>query len=149
MVIVGERAPDFTLKDQNDKEVKLSDFHGKKILLAFYVADWSPVCGPEMKCFSDDIGKLREHDISVVGISVDSVWSHKAWSEQMGISFPILSDFDKNVSKAYGLLRPEGFSERAYILIDEHGIIKWRHVMPQPGQKLDNEEILKAIEKLK
>ncbi len=149
MVMVGEPAPDFILKDQSDKEVRMSDFRGKKVLLAFYVADWSPVCEPEMKCLHDDIGKLKEYGIEVIGISVDSLWSHKAWANHMGVDFSLLSDFSKNVTKNYGLLRPEGFSERAYILVDENGIIRWKHVMPVPGQRLENEEILKHIENMK
>ena len=146
MVNVGEKAPDFSLKDQHDNDVRLSSFHGRKVLLAFYVADWSPVCGPEMTCFKDDMNELRNLGIDVLGISVDSLWSHKAWAHQLGISFPILSDFSKEVSRRYNLLRPEGFSERAYLLIDEHGVVKWKHVMPKPGEKLDSHEILKAIQ---
>ena len=149
MVNVGEKAPDFVLKDQHDRDVRLHDFHGKKVLLAFYVGDWSPVCGPEMACFKDDLGELRNHSIGVLGISVDSVWSHKAWAKHLGIDFSILSDLKREVSRAYGLLRQEGFSERAYLLIDENGIVRWKHVMPNPGDRLEAEDILKGIEKIK
>jgi len=148
MVSVGDKAPDFALKDQNDKEVRMSDYRGKKVLLAFYVADWSPVCEPEMKCFDDDLSKLNGHGIEVIGISVDSAWSHKAWAKHMGINFPLLSDFSKATSRMYGLLRPEGFSERAYILVDEHGIVRWKHVMPVPSQRLENEEIIRKIQEV-
>lgn len=149
MVNVGEKAPDFALNDQHDNEVKLSDFNGRKVLLAFYVADWSPVCGPEMTCFKDDMNELCNLGINVIGISVDSTWSHKAWAQQLGIDFPILSDFSKDVSRAYGLLRPEGFSERAYLLIDEDGVVRWKHVMPKPAEKLNNSEILKAVNEIR
>ena len=115
----------------------LRDFRGKKVLQAFYVADWSPVCGPEMICFKDDIGDLQKHNVSVLGISVDSTWSHKAWAQDMDIDFPILSDFNRETSRKYGLLRAEGFSERAYLLIDD-GVVKWKHVMANPAEKLDN-----------
>src|SRR3989338_324883 len=137
MVNVGEKAPDFTMKDQNDNDVRLSDYSGKKVLLAFYVADWSPVCGPEMACFKDDMGELRNLGVDVVGVSGDSVWSHKAWAQHLGIDFPILSDLKKDVSRMYGLLRQEGFSERAYLLIDENGVVRWKHVMPKPEERLE------------
>lgn len=146
MVNAGEKAPDFSMKDQHDNDVKLSDFHGKKVLLAFYVADWSPVCGPEMACFKDDMGELRDLGVDVIGVSVDSTWSHKAWAKHLGIDFPILSDFTRDVSRSYGLLRPEGFSERAYLLVDGTGKVIWKHVMAKPAEKLDNSEILKALE---
>lgn len=149
MINIGDKAPDFIMKDQHDKDVRLADYHGKKVLLAFYVADWSPVCGPEMTCFKDDMSELKNLGIDVIGISVDSVWSHKAWAHQLGIDFPILSDFKRDVSRIYGLLRQEGFSERAYLILDKHGIVKWKHVMAKPGEKLDNSEIMKAIENLK
>lgn len=149
MINVGDKAPDFSMKDQHDKDVRLGDFHGKKVLLAFYVADWSPVCGPEMTCFKDDMSELKGLGLHVLGISVDSIWSHKAWAQQLGIDFPILSDLKRDVSRMYGLLRQEGFSERAYLLIDEHGVVRWKHVMPNPGDRLDNSEIMKAIESLK
>ncbi len=149
MVNIGEKAPDFTMKDQHDNDVRLSDFQGKKVLLAFYVADWSPVCGPEMACFKDDFAELQGLGVDIVGVSVDSIWSHKAWAKHLGIDFPILSDFTRDVSRSYGLLRPEGFSERAYLLVDEEGIVRWKHVMEKPAEKLDNSEIMKAIEKVK
>ena len=149
MVNVGDKAPDFIMKDQHDKDVRLKDFHGKKVLLAFYVADWSPVCGPEMTCFKDDLGELKDHDIDVLGISVDSVWSHKAFAKHLDIDFSLLSDLKKDVSKMYGLLRQEGFCERAYLLIDENGVVRWKHVMPNPGDKLEADDILKAIERVK
>ena len=148
MINVGDHAPDFVMKDQHDNDVRLSDFKGKKVLLAFYVADWSPVCGPEMACFKDDMGELKGLGIDVLGISVDSIWSHKAWAQHLGIDFPILSDFSREVSRSYGLLRPECFSERAYLIVDENGNVAWKHVMQKPAEKLDNSEILEAVKKL-
>ena len=149
MVNVGENAPDFIMKDQHDKDVRLRYFHGKKVLLAFYVADWSPVCGPEMTCFKDDLSELKNQGINVLCISVDSMWSHKAFAAHLGIDFPLLSDLKKDVSRMYGLLRQEGFSERAYLLIDENGVVRWKHVMPKPGERLEADDILKAIEEMK
>lgn len=142
---VNFAAPDFALKDQNDKEIKLSDFIGKKVLLAFYPFDWSPVCTVEMKCYNQDMTELENLGIQVIGVSVDSVWSHKAFAASLGIDFPLLSDFSKETVRKYGLLKEEGFSERAYFLVNEAGIITWKHVMPSPGQRLENKAIMAAI----
>ena len=145
MVNVGDKAPDFNLKDQHDNDVKLSSLRGKKVLLAFYPFDWSPVCTTEMACFKDDLSELKGHGLDVLAISVDSVWSHKAWAKAMNVTFPLLSDFGKETVRHYGLLRAEGFSERAYLLVDEHGVVKWKHVMPSPGERIENSEIVSAI----
>src|SRR5579862_8988892 len=86
-ISVGTAAPDFTLKDQSQKEVKLSDFKGKKnVVLVFYPLDWSPTCTNEHACFVNDMKKFEQLDAQVMGISVDSAWSHKAYAEKMGIS---------------------------------------------------------------
>src|ERR1051325_7597898 len=86
---VGEPAPEFSLKDQSQQEVKLSDYRGKKrVVLVFYPLDWSPVCTNEHACFVNDMKKFESLDAQVLGLSVDSVWSHKAWAEKMGIRYP-------------------------------------------------------------
>ncbi len=146
MLNVGDKAPDFELKDQDGKNVKLSTFHGRKVLLAFFPFAFSPVCTEEMKCFENDLDEFKNKGIEIVGVSVDSGWSNKAFSDKLGLNFPLLSDFNKEVSKKYGVLRPEGFSERAYFVIDEKGLIKFRHVMESPGKKLDNGELLKVLD---
>lgn len=146
MLNVGDKAPDFELKDQDGKNVKLSTFHGRKVLLAFFPFAFSPVCTEEMKCFENDLDEFKNKGIEIVGVSVDSGWSNKAFSDKLGLNFPLLSDFNKEVSKKYGVLRPEGFSERAYFVIDEKGVIKFRHVMESPGKKLDNGELLKVLD---
>ena len=144
MVNKGDKAPDFTLKDQDQKEVKLSDFRGKKVLLAFYPFAFSPVCSDELCNFGNEIEKFR--GITVLGISVDSHWSNKAFADKLDINIPLLSDFNKEVTKKYGVLRPEGFSNRAYFLIDGQGTIVFKHIMDVPGKKLDNDELLSAME---
>jgi len=146
MLNVGDKAPDFELKDQDGKNVKLSTFHGRKVLLAFFPFAFSPVCTEEMKCFENDLDEFKNKGIEIVGVSVDSGWSNKAFSDKLGLNFPLLSDFNKEVSEKYGVLRPEGFSERAYFVIDEKGVIKFRHVMESPGKKLDNGELLKVLD---
>src|ERR1700691_6663335 len=91
---IGAPAPEFSLKDQDQKEVKLSDFRGKKrVVLVFYPLDWSPVCTKEHVCLVNDMKRFDQLDAQVLGLSVDSVWSHKAYAEKMGIHYPLLADF--------------------------------------------------------
>src|SRR3989338_409777 len=117
MVELGHKAPDFKLKDQNQNEVSLSSFHGKNVLVAFYPFDFSPVCTTEFSCFQNDLNELNGLNVQVLGVSIDSHWCHKAFAEKLGLKFPILSDFGKEVSRQYGVLRQERFSERAYFLV--------------------------------
>src|ERR1700688_2744736 len=100
---VGQEAPDFTLPDQDKKDVKLSSFRGKKnVVLAFYPLDWSPVCTTENKCFTDDFPKFESVGAEVFGISADSFFSHKAWAESLDLKQRLLSDIHREVSKKYG-----------------------------------------------
>ena len=146
MVEVGEAAPDFELKDQNGNLIKLKDFQGKKLLIAFFPFAFSPVCTDELKCYETDMNQFKEKGAEIVGISVDSDWTMKAFAEKMGYNFPLLSDFGKEIAKKYGILRAEGFSERAYFVIDDNGKIIYKHVMDDPGTKLDNNELLNALQ---
>ncbi|MBI4170070.1 MAG: redoxin domain-containing protein [Candidatus Aenigmarchaeota archaeon] len=148
MVNVGEEAPDFELKDQFEKAVTLKEHNGGKVLLAFFPFAFSPVCTDEMKCFQDDLSELENLGVHVIAISIDSDWSQKAWAEQLGIKYHVLSDFSRDVCKLYDTLRPEGFSERAYFLIDENGIVKWKHIMSTPAERLENKEIIAAIKNI-
>lgn len=148
MINIGDKAPNFVLKDQKDNEISLNQYRGQPVLLAFFPFAWSPVCSDEMTCFKDDTTDLQALGIQVLGISVDSGWTQKAWSQQMGIDFPILSDFGKDVCTLYGTLRKEGFSDRAYFLVNEHGVVKWKHVMPQPGTRLENKVIIEKIREM-
>ncbi|MBI2173014.1 MAG: redoxin domain-containing protein [Candidatus Aenigmarchaeota archaeon] len=145
MVNVGEKAPDVELKNVDGKVVKLSTFRGKKVLLSFFPFAFSPVCTDEFGCFMDDMEKFKDRGVQVVGISVDSHWANKAFADSMDVDISLLSDFDKNAAKSFGVLRPEGFSERAYFLIDENGMVRYKHVMAKPSEKLDDEELLKNI----
>jgi mycoredoxin-dependent peroxiredoxin len=126
---VGQTAPDFTLKDQNQKEVKLSDFAGKKrVVLVFYPLDWSPTCTQEHVCFVNDMKNFDTLDAEVLGVSVDSVWSHKAYAEKMGIKYSLLADFHPKgaMSEKYGVyLSDKGITGRSIIIIDKHGKIAW------------------------
>jgi mycoredoxin-dependent peroxiredoxin len=126
---VGAAAPDFTLRDQSQKEVKLSDFQGKKnVVVVFYPLDWSPTCTNEHVCFVNDMKNFEKLDAQVLGISVDSVWSHKAFAEKMGIQYPLLADFQPRgaVGEKFGVyLAEKGITGRAIAIIDKSGKVAW------------------------
>ncbi|MGB2627227.1 MAG: peroxiredoxin [Candidatus Acidiferrum sp.] len=126
---VGSAAPDFTLKDQNQKEIRLSDFSGKKnVVLVFYPLDWSPVCTNEHACFVNDMKNFDTLDAEVLGVSVDSVWSHKAYADKMGIKYSLLADFHPKgaMSEKYGVyLADKGITGRSIFIIDKHGKVAW------------------------
>ena len=128
-IAVGQTAPDFTLKNQYDKEVKLSDFKGKKnVVLMFYPLDWSPTCTQEHVCFVNDMKKFDTLDAEVLGISVDSAWSHKAYAEKMGIKYSLLADFQPRgaVAEKYGVFLPDkGITGRAIVLVNKDGKVAW------------------------
>ena len=126
---VGQSAPDFTLKDQHQKEVKLSDFAEKRnVVLVFYPLDWSPTCTNEHACFVNDMKNFDTLDAEVLGVSVDSVWSHKAYAEKMGIKYSLLADFHPRgaMSEKYGVYLPEkGITGRSIFIVDKHGKVAW------------------------
>lgn len=134
---VGDPAPDFQLKGTGNTEFRLSDYKGKKnVVLAFFPAAFSPVCSQQMPRIQADKPKFDASDAVVVGISVDSTWSLEAFAKQLGIDFPILSDFYPHgeVARRYGVLMEEGrgagMCERAVIGIDKEGIIRYIDVHP-------------------
>ena len=109
----GAVAPDFLLNSTPDQKVKLSDFRGQPVILAFYPADWSPVCGDQMSLYNEVLPEFRRHGAQILGISVDGVWSHRAFSEARKLHFPLLSDFEPkgDVARAFGVYRGgEGIS---------------------------------------
>jgi mycoredoxin-dependent peroxiredoxin len=128
-ISVGSPAPDFTLLDQDKKEIKLSNFKGKKkVVLVFYPLDWSPTCTNEHVCFVNDMRKFEQLDAQVLGISVDSVWSHKAYAEKMGIHYPLLADFQPRgaASDKFGVfLADKGITGRAIAIVGKDGVIGW------------------------
>ena len=127
---IGALAPEFSLKDQDQKEVKLSDYRGKKrVVLIFYPLDWSPVCTKEHVCIVNDKKQFEQLDAQVLGLSVDSVWSHKAYAEKMGIQYPLLADFQPRgaVAAKYGVyLEDKGITGRAIFIIDRDGKLAWQ-----------------------
>jgi mycoredoxin-dependent peroxiredoxin len=128
-IAVGQVAPDFTLLNQEKKEVKLSDFAGKKnVVLVWYPLDWSPTCTNEHVCFVNDMKNFDQLDAEVLGVSVDSVWSHKAFADKMGIKYSLLADFHPRgaMSEKYGVyLADEGITGRAIAIVNKAGKVAW------------------------
>jgi peroxiredoxin len=128
-IAVGQTAPDFSLKDQYDKEVKLSDFAGKKnVVIVFYPLDWSPTCTKEHVCLVNGMKDFATLDAEVLGVSVDSAWSHKAYAEKMGIKYSLLADFQPRGAMAdkYGLfLAEKGITGRAIVIVGKDGKVAW------------------------
>lgn len=149
-IAVGQPAPDLTLKDQDQKDVKLSDFRGKNVVLAFYPLDWSPVCSKEHACFAHDLPNFQGLNAQVLGLSVDSVWSHKAFAEKMGIRYPLLADFEPKGAAAskFGLyLADKGITNRATVIIDKQGIVRYVQVYEILSQR-NNEDLVAELKKL-
>ena len=151
-IAVGQPAPEFALKDQNQQEVKLSDFKGKKnVVIVFYPLDWSPICTKEHACFVSDLKRLEQLDAQVLGVSVDSVWSHKAWAEKMSIPYPLLADFQPRgaVASQFGAyLADRGITGRAIAIIDKAGKLAWFKQYDIPVVP-DIEEVKQALAHLK
>ncbi len=146
----GTPAPDFALKSTPDQIVKLSEFRGRPVVLAFYPADWSPVCGDQMGLYNEMLSEFQESGAEILGISVDGSWCHSAFSRDRKLHFPLLADFEPKgeVARLYGVYRAsDGTSERALFVIDTEGVIRWSYVSPvgiNPGA----DGILSALEEL-
>jgi len=151
-ISVGQSAPEFSLKDQSQQEVKLSDFRGKKnVVLLFYPLDWSPVCTNEHACMVNEWPKFGKLDAQVLGLSVDSVWSHKAYAEKMGITYPLLADFNPRgaVADKFGVyLADKGITGRATAIIDKTGKVAWFKQYDIPTVP-DVNEIAQALAQVK
>jgi peroxiredoxin len=149
-VPAGTKAPDFTHPVSPDKKVSLSDFRGRAVILAFYPADWSPVCGDQMALYNEVLSEFQEHGAQLLGVSVDGVWCHRAFAQARNLRFPLLADFEPKgaLARACGVYREgEGTSERALFVIDGTGTIRWSYVSPidvNPGA----DGILEALGKL-
>jgi peroxiredoxin len=146
----GEVAPDFTLHCTPDQSISLSELRGRPVILAFYPADWSPVCGDQMALYNEVLTEFQHHEATLLGVSVDGTWCHAAFAADRHLHFPLLADFEPKgaVAKSYGVYREkEGVTERALFVIDRDGVIHWSYVSPvavNPGA----EGILSALESL-
>jgi peroxiredoxin len=130
---VGTAAPDFELHSTPDQTLQLSDFRGRPVVLAFYPADWSPVCGDQVSLYNEMWREFEEYNAQLLGISVDGAWCHRAFAESRKLRFPLLADFEPKgaVSRRYGAYRDkDGFSERALFVIDAEGIVRWNYLSP-------------------
>lgn len=149
-IAVGDKAPDFTLKDQNQNDVSLANLKGQPVVLAFYPLDFSPVCSNEHACFTDDLKDLEGFNARVLGLSVDSVWAHKAFAEKLKVSYPLLADFHPKgaVAAKFGLyLEDKGITNRATVILDKDGVVRYVKVYDIPQQR-DNKEIVEELKKL-
>ncbi|PTM93358.1 redoxin domain-containing protein [Mycoplana dimorpha] len=129
----GTTAPDFTLNATPDQKLSLSEFRGRRVILAFYPADWSPVCGDQMSLYNHVLAEFRKKGAELVGISVDGAWCHQAFAHDRNLHFPLLSDFEPKgaVSRAYGAYQDNvGESARALFIVDEQGKIAWSFLSP-------------------
>src|SRR3990172_11822849 len=148
---IGQQAPEFTLKDQSQKEVSLKEFRGRNVVLAFYRLDLSPVCSKEHACFHDDFSQFQGLDAQVLGISVDSAWAHKAFAEKLGIEYPLLADFHPKgeVARKFGLyLEDKGITNRATVIIDKEGVVRHVKVYDIPQQR-ENQELVAVLNTLR
>ena len=146
----GTPAPDFALHSTPDQTVSLQEFRGRPVILAFYPADWSPVCGDQMALYNEVLSEFGRFNAELIGISVDGIWCHLAFAQDRHLHFPLLADFEPkgDVARRYGVYRAhDGTSERALFVIDADGIIRWSYVSPigvNPGA----DGILRALEGL-
>lgn len=150
MPAVGQPAPGFTLHSTPDQTVSLSQLRGHPVVLAFYPADWSPVCGDQMGLYNELLSEFGRFHATVIGISVDGPWCHAAFALDRKLHFPLLADFEPKgeVSRLYGVYQlPEGISERALFVIDAEGIVRWSYVSPS-GINPGADGILEALEQL-
>lgn len=146
----GTPAPDFALHATPDQILRLSELRGHPVILVFYPADWSPVCGDQVALYNEMLSEFREYGAEILGISVDGVWCHAAFARDRHLHFPLLADFEPKgaVARQYGAYRDEeGTSERALFVIDGEGIIRWSYCSPiavNPGA----DGILNAVESI-
>ena len=146
----GTAAPDFSLHSTPDQLVSLSDFRGAPLILAFYPADWSPVCGDQMALYNEVLPEFHKFKAEIVGISVDGSWCHAAFARDRKLHFPLLADFEPKggVARKYGAYRQQdGVTERALFVIDPKGTIVWSHLSPV-GVNPGADGILEALEAL-
>lgn len=152
-VDVGSKAPDFTLMNQDREPVTLSQLKGNPVVLAFFPAAFSGVCQKEMCTFRDSMGQLGKANARVFGVSVDTFFSLKAFQDQQKLNFPLLSDFNKQVIRDYGVFNEDmiglkGIAKRAVFVIDKDGIVRHREVLEDARNEPDYQKVLSAVASL-
>lgn len=150
LLAAGTPAPEFRLHVTPDQTLSLKELRGKPVILAFYPADWSPVCGDQMGLYNEVRAEFHKFGAELLGISVDGVWCHAAFTRERKLHFPLLADFEPkgHVARAYGAYREEdGVTERALFVIDKNGVIAWSYLSPM-GVNPGADGILEALENL-
>jgi peroxiredoxin len=135
VIEAGEPAPEFTLADQDGNDVSLPDFRGRTVVLVFYPLDFSAVCTDQLNVYQEVLGELEEQGATLLGVSVDSAFAHKAFRDHLGLTFPLLADFHPKgeVAKKYGVyLEERGHNGRALVMVDPEGNVSWSHASPSP-----------------
>ncbi|MFA9400065.1 MAG: redoxin domain-containing protein [Acidobacteriota bacterium] len=148
MIEAGATAPHFTLPDHTGEEVSLSDFAGRRLLIAFYPLDFSPTCSNQLTLYREIAPELDEAGVTLVGISVDSAFAHKAFRDELGIKTTLLADFEPKgaVASAYGAyIEGAGHSNRSLVLINGEGVVEWSYVTDSPIDIPSTRTILAAI----
>ena len=142
MIEPGTPAPDFTLPNHKGEQVSLTDFRGRKVMLVFYPSDFSPVCSDQLSIYQEVLGQIEEAGVQLLGISVDSSWTHNAFRKRLGLDIPLLADFHPKgeMTRSYGAYIDDyGTANRSLVLIDEEGVVRWVHESPPlevPGANL-------------
>ena len=135
MIKVGEKAPDFSLPNHKGEQVSLSDFRGRKVMLAFYPSDFSPVCSDQLSIYQEVKPDLAEAGLEVVGVSIDHSWAHRAFRKELNLDFTLLADFHPKgqVAELYGAYLPDyGTSNRSLVLVDPEGVVSWVYESTTP-----------------
>lgn len=152
---VGDKAPEFTLKNQNAEDVSLSSFKGKNVVLLFFPFANTGVCTKEMCTMRDNYSRYTDLNAQILGVSVDSPFSLKMWEEKNNLNFPLLSDFNKEVCKTYGAIHDVfapgkfdyiGVAKRSAFVIDQDGLIKYAEVLDNPGEEPNYEKIKEVLQ---
>lgn len=158
MLNIGEKAPDFTLRSHDDQIISLSSFKGKNVVVLFFPFANTGVCTKEMCSFRDDMVKFNELEAQVLALSVDSPFSLKLWNEKNGFNFPLLSDFNKEVSQAYdayfdvfapGKFDYKGVAKRAAFVVDKEGTLRYVEVLATAGEEPNYESIKSVLAEIK
>ena len=152
---VGEKAPDFTLPDTDRRSRRLSEFRGKKLVLAFFPGAFTSVCTKEMCTFRDTMARLSELKAQVVGVSVNDPWSNKGFAERNLLAFPLLSDINREVIRLYDIeltdfagLRGYSVAKRSVFILDKEGVVRYRWVSEDPGIEPNYKEIQETLNQI-